>query len=200
MDAARDGKRADRGPVWLREWDALTRRIRRCTWCHLAKTRTQAVPYRGSLLPRVLFVGEAPGTEEDRTGVPFVGAAGRVLDQGIARLGLAEGDVGILNVFKCHPPGNVFDRTAARACRPHLERQLSLLEPKVLVTLGAHALRWFDPGAPPISRAAGTPREWRGRPLLPLVHPAATFRSRVYAERWKGDLERLATDLPRWLR
>jgi uracil-DNA glycosylase family 4 len=188
-----------RSPAWIEDWEELTAHIRRCTWCHLATTRRHAVPYRGSLLPKVVFVGEAPGKEEDATGLPFVGAAGRVLDRALMTLGLTEEEVGILNVFKCHPPGNVFDRVAARACRPHLERQMALLTPRVVVTLGAHALRWFDPGAPRISEAAGHARSWRDLPLFPLVHPAATFRSRAYAERWKGDLARLSEALPPWL-
>jgi uracil-DNA glycosylase len=188
-----------RTPAWQLEWKKLTHRIERCTWCHLAATRRHAVPYRGGTTPKVLFVGEAPGRDEDRTGVPFAGAAGAVLDRGIATLGLAPEEIGITNVFKCRPPKNRFDAVAARECRPHLEQQLALLEPRIVVTLGAHALTWFDPEAPPVTRSAGTVRTWRERPLFPMLHPASTFRSGTYARRWKTDLVRLGNQLPRWL-
>jgi len=177
------------------EWGRLSDEIRACQRCPLGRTRTQAVVYRGSLTPRVLFVGEAPGALEDRTGIPFVGRAGRRLDAAVERLGLGSSEFGVLNVLKCRPPGNRFDRSAARTCRPYLDRQLALLQPEVVVTLGASALRAFDPSAPPILAAAGRPRPslpWR---VFPLLHPAAALRSRRWAVRWEDDL----TALGAWL-
>jgi uracil-DNA glycosylase len=173
------------------EWAQLSHEIRTCQRCPLGQTRTHAVVYRGSLTPRVVFVGEAPGILEDRTGIPFVGRSGRRLDAAIERLGLERSEFGVLNVLKCHPPGNRFDRSAARTCRPYLDRQLALLRPEVVVTLGASALRAFDPRAPPILTVAGRPRPsvaWR---LFPLLHPAATLRSRRWAKRWESDLAAL---------
>ncbi len=153
--------------------------------------------YRGSLEPRVVFVGEAPGAEEDRAGVPFVGRAGRLLDAAIAQLGDGLGSFGVLNVLKCRPPGNRFDVRAARVCRPYLARQLALLGPRLLVPLGARALRELDPAAPPLLKAAGIPRrDPEGRWVFPLVHPAASFRSRRLKERWEHDVAALG----RWLR
>jgi uracil-DNA glycosylase len=179
------------------EFDRLSEEIRACRRCPLGSVRTQAVVYRGGRSPRVVFVGEAPGAEEDRTGLPFVGRSGRLLDTAIARLGLPAEEFGVLNVLKCRPPGNVFDRAAARTCRPYLDRQLALLRPAVLVSLGATALRSLDPQAPPILRAAGVPRPSDGRPtLFPLVHPAASLRSRRLRERWETDVGALAA----WLR
>ncbi len=172
-----------------RAWAALAREIRGCRRCPLGATRAHAVVYRGSLAPRIVFVGEAPGAEEDRQGIPFVGRSGRILDTAARSLGLGEDLWGVLNVIKCRPPRNRFDPRAARTCRPFLDRQLAWLRPEVVVTLGAHALRAIDPGAPPVLRSAGTVREVDGRPVFPLIHPAASLRSRRWADRWRHDLE-----------
>jgi uracil-DNA glycosylase len=153
------------------------------------------VVYRGGLAPRVVFVGEAPGAEEDRTGLPFVGRSGKILDRAIASLGLDDEEFGVLNVLKCRPPENRFDPRAAGACRPYLDRQLALLRPEVLVTLGAKALATVDPNAPPMLVAAGHPIAGVGTPHFPLLHPAATLRSRRLRERWESDLRALG----RWL-
>ena len=178
-------------------WDALSREIRRCQLCPLGRTRTHAVVYRGSLAPRVVFVGEAPGAEEDRTGIPFVGRSGTRLDAAIRRLGLGPTEYGVLNVLKCRPPGNRFDPRAARTCRPYLDRQLAYLRPEVLVPLGAVALRAVAPDAPAVLSAAGRP--WTTGPVavFPLLHPAATLRSRRWAERWDGDVAALGAWLSR---
>ena len=126
--------------------------------------------------------------------MPFVGRAGRRLDAATRALGLLPQRYGVLNLLKCRPPGNRFDRAAARTCRPYLDRQLELLRPRVLVTLGGSALRALDPDAPPILASAGRPRTGPGVPLFPLIHPAAV-RSRALAVRWETDLAALA----RWL-
>jgi uracil-DNA glycosylase family 4 len=194
-------RRADaaRAPAGRAAWEELNQEIISCTLCHLAGTRTHAVPYRGGRSPRVVFVGEAPGKVEDQQGLPFVGPAGRLLDRAIAELGLAPEDAGILNLIKCRPPRNVFDRRAERACRPYLDRQLALLRPRLAVSLGARALRALVPGAPGLMKVAGSTFSGPDRPVVPLLHPAATFRSRVYAERWKADLVRLRRRLPKLL-
>ena len=176
-------------------WEALSAEIRRCQLCPLGQTRTHAVVYRGSLTPRVVFVGEAPGREEDLAGVPFVGRSGRRLDAAIERLGLTESAVGILNVLKCRPPRNRFDTAAARTCRPYLDRQLALLRPSVLVPLGGSALRTLVPHAPPVLAVAGRPLESPSGPVFPLLHPAASLRSRRWAARWERDV----TALGGWL-
>lgn len=173
-----------------RSWARLSEQIRACRLCPLGFLRTNAVVYRGSLAPRVVFVGEAPGVEEDRTGLPFVGRAGSRLNEAIRRVGLADGSYGVLNVLKCRPPENRFDRAAARTCRPYLDRQLALLHPEVIVTLGAWALRSLDPTAPALLEAAGAPREEGEPPLFPWIHPAAAMRSRRWARRWEADLRK----------
>ena len=178
-----------------RAWKQLSAEIRGCRKCPLGASRTQAVVYRGGASPRVLFIGEAPGAEEDRVGFPFVGRSGRELDRAVERLGLESEEFGVVNVLKCRPPGNRFDRLAAATCRPYLERQLALLHPTVVVTLGARALAAIDPEAPPILVASGHPRDGPEIPLFPLLHPAAALRSR----RWRGRWEHDVLELRRWL-
>ncbi len=173
-----------------RAWAELSEEIRSCRRCPLGAHRTHAVVYRGSLAPRIVFVGEAPGAEEDRTGLPFVGRAGRRLDDATRRLGLGDDEFGVLNVLKCRPPANRFVRAAATTCRPFLDRQLALLRPAAVVTLGTSALHALDPGAPPILTAAGRPRPSTDPPLFPLVHPAALRSHRLY-RRWDDDLRAL---------
>jgi uracil-DNA glycosylase len=175
------------------EWDDLERTIRACRRCPLGATRTNAVVYRGSPAPRIVFVGEAPGANEDRLGVPFVGRSGQRLDAAIAEAGIGPSEFGILNLIKCRPPKNRFDRAAAATCRPYLDRQLDLLRPAILVSLGAHALRALDPRAPRVLLAAGHPRRLEGRALFPMIHPAAALRSRALAERWRADVAALRT-------
>ncbi len=191
--ASRDLRSRARSPSagTERAWRKLSREIRACRRCPLGSFRTHAVVYRGSLAPRIVFIGEAPGAEEDRRGIPFVGRSGERLNAAIRTLGLVADSFGVLNVLKCRPPGNRFDRSAARTCRPHLDRQLALLHPEVVVTLGAHALRSVDPTAPPVLMAAGKPRGPSAPSVFPLIHPAATFRSRQWSERWARDLAAL---------
>ncbi len=179
-----------------RAFELLSEEIRRCTLCPLAASRTHAVVYRGSLRPRLVFVGEAPGRAEDLAGQPFVGRSGRLLDRAIDQLGSGLGAYGVLNVLKCRPPENRFDPHAARTCRPYLDRQLGLLRPSALVPLGAKALAALEPGAPAILEVAGRPRRFADRWGFPLIHPAAALRSTRLHRRWDQDVEALGS----WLR
>lgn len=188
-ESVRAGRAPRPGTKVRSEWEILSDQIRHCQLCPLGRTRTHAVVYRGSLAPRVVFVGEAPGREEDRLGIPFVGRSGRWLDASIERLGLAANEFGILNVLKCRPPDNRFDPKAARTCRPYLDRQLALLRPALLVPLGRTALRTLVPEAPPILESAGHPFPSSDeRPIFPLLHPAAALRSRRWKQRWDRDI------------
>jgi uracil-DNA glycosylase len=184
------------GPLPLVDaWEQLSSEIRACQKCPLHATRTQAVVYRGSLAPRLLFIGEAPGVAEDLAGIPFVGRSGQRLNEAVVRLGLSEEEYGVLNLLKCHPPRNRFDRDAARTCRPYLDRQIELLSPRILITLGSSSLHALAPDSPPMLVAAGSPRSLGRRHLFPLIHPAAAMRSRLLAERWTHDVDALG----RWL-
>lgn len=167
-----------------------------CQACHLASTRTLVVVYRGAPSPRFLFVGEAPGAQEDRDGRPFVGRAGRILDEATEQAGLAAEEWGVTNVVMCRPPGNRFDPEAARACRPWLSSKVASLAPRVVVTLGTHALAAFAPEALPVTSSTGRLRAWGAAQLFPMVHPASTLRSRGYRDRWRSDWERFRELLP----
>jgi uracil-DNA glycosylase len=177
-------------------WEVLEPEMRACQRCHLSQTRTQVVTYRGADHPWLLIVGEAPGREEDRQGRPFVGRAGSILDRAVGGTGLTPQEWGVTNVVMCRPPGNRFDREAARACRPWLASKVASLAPSVVVTLGTHALESFLPSALPMMSSAGKVLAWEGGPLFPMLHPAATLRSKVYKERWEGDWARFRELLP----
>jgi uracil-DNA glycosylase len=169
------------------EWQALEARMRVCRKCSLAEGRTQVVTYRGGSRPWLLLVGEAPGRSEDEQGVPFVGRAGKILDEAIRGSGLRPGEWGITNVIMCRPPKNRFDPAAATACRPWLDAKIATLAPRALVTLGSHALEAFLPEELPISKARGRVLRWQGLPVFPMLHPAATLRRREFAAKWRED-------------
>lgn len=175
----------------LPQWTRLTHTIYTCTRCHLSRSRTRAVAYRGAPHPWLVLVGEAPGAEEDRVGLPFVGRGGKLLDQALASAGLRVEEYGIINVLKCRPIANRFDVPAAETCRPYLDRQLEILNPVALVTLGSRALHALAPAAAPVLQVAGGVLPGSKPPLFPMVHPAATFRARRLAERWSKDLRQL---------
>ncbi|MCX7618039.1 MAG: uracil-DNA glycosylase [Tepidiforma sp.] len=149
--------------------------IRACRLCALAETRTHAVPGEGPLDAEVMFIGEAPGLNEDRQGRPFVGAAGQFLGELIAEAGLRREDVYICNVLKCRPPGNRDPLPGEiEACAEYLDLQIDLVDPLVIVTLGRFSMaRWFPQQT--ISRIHGRPKEVDGRLIVPMYHPAAAL-------------------------
>jgi uracil-DNA glycosylase len=153
----------------------------RCTRCDLAISRTQVVPGAGSPSAELLIVGEAPGGSEDRKGVPFVGASGRLLDEMLELAGIRREQVFIANVVRCRPPENRNPRVGEiRACAGWLAEQIRLLEPRLVVVLGRFALQHFVPQGK-ITQLQGTLQEidYQGRRLglFPLLHPAAVLRS-----------------------
>lgn len=166
-----------------RELAAVARQAASCFACELSATRTLTVPGEGTPQAQVVVVGEAPGAREDLLGRPFVGAAGRYLDRLLGEARLTREDVFILNTVKCRPPANRPPRPAERAaCAPLLARQLSAISPRVVATLGRHALAVFAPtGA--IADAHGHPYAGRtvalpaGSTLFPLYHPAAALHN-----------------------
>lgn len=179
-------------------WDHLLPEMQGCARCALALTRRQVVVYRGPPRPFFLFVGEAPGAQEDLQGLPFVGRAGRLLDDAVAASGLRPEEWGVTNVLMCRPPENRFLREAASSCRPWLSAKVASLAPQVLITLGSNALEAFVPEALPVSSATGRPLRWAGRPLFPMLHPAATLHSRAFADRWRHDWGTFAQAVPGW--
>jgi uracil-DNA glycosylase family 4 len=177
--------------------DALGAEIRAHSGCGFepCETATHMVPGDGDRAARVMVVGEAPGASEDRAGKPFVGRAGRLLDEVLERAGMAREEVWVTNVVKARPPGNRDPRSAeVEHCRPWLEAELALLRPWLVVPLGRHALGHFAPGEK-ITQVAGTRLERDGRTLFPLLHPAAALRSPPMRERLFADADRLRATL-----
>jgi len=161
------------------DWRAFAADVDACTACGLCRTRNKSVPGVGDESAEWLFVGEAPGAEEDARGEPFVGQAGRLLDNMLAALGLARGrNVYIANVLKCRPPNNRTPEPGeAEACRPYLERQVELLSPKLIVALGRSAASLLLGTDATIASLRGRVHRYRGVPLIVTYHPAYLLRN-----------------------
>lgn len=158
--------------------EALAAEVAACRACRLCEKRTNVVPGEGSPNAEILFIGEGPGKSEDEQGRPFVGAAGKFLNEMLGSIGLARTDVFIANVVKCRPPDNRDpEPDEVAACWPFLERQVAIIQPKLIVTLGRHSMARFLPNLK-ISTAHGRPLRRRdGQVFLPLYHPAAALYS-----------------------
>jgi DNA polymerase len=158
--------------------ERLHRAVLGCTRCGLSATRTNAVPGTGPCPSEIMIVGEAPGFNEDAQGKPFVGQAGKLLDTLLAGIELRREDVYITNVLKCRPPQNRDPMpNEAEACAPYLTGQLKLVEPKVVIVLGRHALERLLPGHGPISRVHGELVERGGINYVAVYHPAAALHN-----------------------
>ncbi len=157
----------------------LRARVAACTACGLERTRTQTVFADGSEHARVLFIGEAPGQTEDERGVPFVGAAGQLLTDIIQKgMKLARTEVYIANVLKCRPPDNRDPSPEEKAlCTPFLDRQIELVNPEVIVTLGLHATQHLLRSPLSIGRLRGKVHAWNGRKVVPTYHPSYLLRT-----------------------
>jgi len=162
----------------------IVNEINICTKCRLHQSRTNPVPGEGSLDSSLMFIGEAPGAREDATGRPFVGAAGKLLTQLIESIGLSRDEVYITNVVKCRPPQNRDPQAdEIYTCLPYLRRQINIIRPRVIVTLGRHATKTvFELAGIPfgsMTRVHG--EEFRGRidgkyvTIIPTYHPAAAL-------------------------
>jgi uracil-DNA glycosylase len=167
-----------------------------CTKCPLSETRTKVVFGNGDSDADLMFVGEGPGAEEDRQGLPFVGRAGGLLTQLLGEIGLARDDVFVTNVVRCRPPGNRDPQPdEIEACRPYLERSVVLIEPRVIATLGNFATKLLTGNPTGITKVRGTPQvhELGGHTvfLLPLFHPAAALRTPALAETLRQDFATL---------
>ena len=164
--------------------------------CPLAATRTHVVFGMGNADADLMFVGEAPGATEDQEGKPFVGRAGKLLDQLLEEIGLSRGEVFIANILMCRPPGNRDPLPEEiEECTPHLLRKIELIEPKVIATLGNYATKFLTASPTGITRVRGRPqeRELGGRDvtIYPLFHPAAALRTPKVLEQLRDDMSRL---------
>lgn len=154
------------------------KKINSCTRCSLGNTRTKFVFGDGNPQARIVFVGEAPGQEEDQTGIPFVGRAGQLLNEMLAAAGFDRRDVYICNTLKCRPPGNRDPLPEEKAtCRPYLRTQLSLISPDIIVCLGKHAANELLGTDLPMKELRGRVMQWQGMKLLVTYHPAYYLRN-----------------------
>ena len=157
--------------------DEIDRLINGCTLCTLGSKRTMAVPGNGSRASDLMFIGEGPGYYEDQQGLPFVGRAGQLLNEMLGTIGLRREDVFVTNMIKCRAPNNRDPLPIEiRSCAPYLDRQIELIAPKVIVTLGRYSTAKFFPDEP-IGKLRGTPASWNGITIYPMYHPAAALRN-----------------------
>jgi DNA polymerase len=169
----------------------ISQEVSTCTRCELAFSRHLAVPGEGPANAPILFIGEAPGFHENQQGRPFVGAAGKFLDELLAGIGMKRADVFITNIVKCRPPGNRDPEPGEiSACRAYLERQIQAIAPRVIVTLGRHSLACFLPQAQ-ISELHGKARLVDGRLVVAMYHPAAALHQPSLRPVVEADFARL---------
>ncbi|MDA8259774.1 MAG: uracil-DNA glycosylase [Betaproteobacteria bacterium] len=170
---------ATAAPVAGMSWDELAAAVAACRQCRLCQARKQAVLGVGDRQADWLFVGEGPGAEEDQRGEPFVGQAGKLLDNMLAAIGLKRGqDVYIANAVKCRPPENRTPTPEETAtCRPYLERQIELIQPRLIVALGRPAAQTLLQSDVKIAAARGRLHDYRGIPLIVSYHPAYLLRT-----------------------
>ena len=178
------------------ELQAYAEAVSGCTRCRLAQGRTQVVFGAGNAHADLMFVGEAPGFHEDKQGLPFVGQAGKLLEKLLAQIGLARSDVYIANVLKCRPPGNRDPQPdEIEACESHLFRQIELIEPTVVATLGNFATKLLSGRQVGITKVHGQEQETTlgGRKVLlyPLYHPAAALYTPTMLKILEADFARL---------
>jgi DNA polymerase len=161
----------------MRSLEEAAREASTCQRCRLAEGRTQVVYGVGSPDADLMFIGEGPGYHEDKQGVPFVGAAGQLLNQMLAEAGIRRDDVYIANVVLCRPPGNRDPYPdEIEACTPWLREKLEIIDPRVIVTLGNFATHFILDRQVSISRVRGQRFAWNGRTVIPTFHPAAILR------------------------
>ncbi len=170
---------------------ALAQVIETCQNCSLSGSRGKAVPGQGASTSDLFFIGEAPGSSEDQQGVPFVGAAGKLLDLLLAEIALSRTDIFITNMVKCRPPNNRDPLPEeVSACSQYLESQIAAVSPKIIVTLGRHAFNRFFPGES-IMKARGEIRSFGELRIFPVLHPAAALYRRELQSVLKEDFAKL---------
>jgi uracil-DNA glycosylase family 4 len=169
--------------------------VRGCPLCKLARTRKNAVPGEGQISAKIMFIGEAPGRSEDEKGKPFVGAAGRILDDLLKKAGIERSQVFITNIVKCRPPTNrVPEEDELIACRPYLDRQIALIKPKVICILGRTAYSSILGGSS-IAANRGKIVERSGQKYFSTFHPAAVIYNKKLLSTLEADLKKLAAEI-----
>jgi DNA polymerase len=172
----------------LSELTDLYAEIAVCQKCALARGRNRTVPGEGPEDAKIMFIGEAPGYHENRLGRPFVGAAGKFLEELLASINMRREDVYICNVIKCRPPNNRDPlRNEIEACRQYLDKQIELIKPRLIVTLGRHSMAKYLPKAT-ISKVHGVPVKVGEFIVLPMFHPAAALHQPKYRAHIEKDI------------
>ncbi|MCK4852059.1 MAG: uracil-DNA glycosylase [Candidatus Omnitrophica bacterium] len=187
----RDSSAAENETLEMLETEAL-----KCRCCPLVKTRTNVVFGEGDPAARLMFIGEAPGADEDRQGRPFVGRAGQLLTRIIEAIGLGRKEVYIANILKCRPPGNrnpLPEEIAA--CHPYLEHQVDIIKPRVICALGKFAAQTLLRSESPISRLRGRFYDYHGVKLMPTYHPAYLLRNPEGKKDVWEDMKKIAKEL-----
>ncbi len=174
----------------------IAEQVRACQLCRLSQSRTMAVPGEGPDQAEIMFIGEGPGFHEDHQGRPFVGAAGKFLEELLTSIGLDRSQVYITNLVKCRPPGNRDPRDdELEACTStYLDRQIEAINPKVIVTLGRFSMARYFPNAR-ISSVHGRAQPVNGRLVVPMYHPAAALHQPALRSAIEADFQRL----PDWI-
>lgn len=163
--------------------------IRSCRLCELHKTRTQAVPGNGTTLSGLMMIGEGPGFHEDQEGLPFVGRAGKLLNELLQEISISRKDIFISNIIKCRPPNNRDPLPLElKSCSPYLDKQIEIFNPRVIVTLGRYSLSYFLPSET-ISSVRGQKIISGKRIIFPVYHPAAALRNSKFAEILRKDFQ-----------
>lgn len=171
--------------------EAIHAQVRACRRCPLHVGRTHAVPGDGPTNATLMFIGEAPGFHEDQQGIPFVGAAGKFLNELLEKSGIDRGMVYITNVIKCRPPGNRDPLIEeVDVCSPYLDQQIEIINPQVIITLGRHSMNRAFPDEK-ISAVHGQPRKVAGRVYFPMYHPAAALHQPSLRSTVETDFDKL---------
>jgi DNA polymerase len=175
--------------------ETIAKEVRTCTKCDLRGGRTLAVPGAGRPDAEIMFIGEGPGYHEDQQGLPFVGASGKYLGELLAMIGLTRNDVFITNVVKCRPPGNRDPLPGEiDTCVPaYLNRQIEIIRPKIVATLGRFSMGLFFPPNTRITKVHGQAHRADGRVYYPLFHPAAVLRNPNLRPEMEEDFKRMLT-------
>ena len=166
-----------------------------CSLCKLSRSRKNAVPGDGQTSAKIIFIGEAPGKNEDEKGRPFIGVAGRILDEALQKAGIERSQVFITNIVKCRPPGNRIPEDDERAaCRPYLDRQISLIAPRIICILGATAYSSIL-GGNSITQNRGKIVKRKGQKYLITIHPAAAIYNKNLRQVLEDDLSSLSQEI-----
>lgn len=172
----------------MSELSELCQQVRDCSKCQLHQGRTKAVPGEGPENAVIMFIGEAPGFHEDRQGRPFVGAAGQFLNELLGSINVKREEVYITNVVKCRPPGNRDpEQEELDACQPYIDRQIELIKPRLIITLGRFSMARYFKGVN-ISRVHGQPKKVGDFIIYPMFHPAAALHQPKYRSMIEEDM------------